>query len=77
MSERDFVRKFRQDTGRTPGDYVISARLEAACQCLTETRLALKGVAQRFGFGTVAAMRRAFQQRVGVSPRQYRDNFRA
>ena len=22
MSERDFVRKFRQDTGRTPGDYV-------------------------------------------------------
>jgi len=76
MSERDFVRKFRQDTGRTPGDYVISARLEAACQCLAETRLSLKGIAQRCGFGSVAAMRRGFMQRVGVPPRQYRDNFR-
>ena len=75
MSERDFARKFRQDTGRTPADYVISARLEAACQSLMETDLSLKGVAQRCGFGTVAAMRRTFQQRVGVSPRQYRDNF--
>src|SRR5208282_1710985 len=76
MSERDFVRKFRQDTGRTPGDYVISARLEAACQHLAESRLSLKRIAQRCGFGSVAAMRRAFMQRVGVPPRQYRDNFR-
>ncbi len=76
MSERDFVRKFRQDTGRTPGDYVASARLEAACRMLAETRLSLKGVAQKCGFGSVAAMRRAFTLRVGVPPRQYRDNFR-
>jgi transcriptional regulator GlxA family with amidase domain len=76
MSERGFVRKFRQDTGRTPGEYVISARLEAACRCLVETRLSLKGVAQRCGFGSVTAMRRAFMLRVGVAPRQYRDNFR-
>lgn len=77
MSERDFVRKFRQDTGRTPGDYVMSARLEAACHMLTETRLSLKGVAQKCGFGSVAALRRAFMLRVGVPPRHYRDHFRA
>jgi transcriptional regulator GlxA family with amidase domain len=76
MSERDFVRKFRQDTGRTPGEYVISARLEAACQFLVETRLSLKGIVQRCGFGSVAAMRRAFETRVGVAPRQYRENFK-
>jgi len=75
MSERDFVRKFRQDTGRTPGDYVLSARVEAACDILADSRMPLKGVAQRCGFGSVAAMRRAFMQRVGVPPRQYRDNF--
>ena len=77
MSERDFVRKFRQETGRTPGEYVISARVEAACQSLAETKLSLKGVAQRCGFGSVAAMRRAFMLRVGVPPRQYRENFQA
>ena len=76
MSERDFVRKFRQDTGRSPGEYVLSARLEAACQMLTETRLSLKGVSQRCGFGSVAALRRAFLARVGVPPKQYRDHFR-
>ncbi len=44
---------------------------------LAETRLSLKGTAHRCGFGSVAAMRRAFMLRVGVPPRQYRDNFRA
>jgi transcriptional regulator GlxA family with amidase domain len=76
MSERDFVRKFREDTGRTPGEYVGSARLEAARQLLTESKLSLKGVAQRCGFGSAAAMRRAFIGRIGVPPREYRDNFR-
>ena len=77
MSERDFVRKFRQDTGRTPGEYVLSERVAAACRLLAETRHSLKGVAQRCGFGSASAMRRAFMPRVGVAPRQYRDNFRA
>jgi transcriptional regulator GlxA family with amidase domain len=76
MSERSFVRKFREDTGQAPGDYVISARLQAACATLSDTRLPLKHVAQRCGFGSVAAMRRAFLQRVGVPPQQYRGNFR-
>ena len=76
MSERSFVRKFRHDTGQTPGEYVILMRVEAAGRCLAETRLSLKGVAQRCGFASVAAMRRAFMLRVGVPPRQYRDNFR-
>jgi len=60
MSESDFIREFRQETGRPPGEYVIS------------TWLSLKGVVQRSGFGTVAAMRRAFMPRVGMAPRQYR-----
>jgi transcriptional regulator GlxA family with amidase domain len=76
MSERDFARKFRQETGQTPADYVTMARLEAACQSLTETRLPLKAVARRRGYSSVAVMRRTFMTRVGVPPRQYRDNFR-
>lgn len=77
MSQRSFVRKFRDDTGQSPGDYVTSLRLQAACASLAETRLSLKVVAQRCGFGSAAAMHRAFLQRVGVPPRHYRDNFRA
>lgn len=77
MSERSFVRKFREETGQTPGDYVTAARLQAACASLSETRLSLKAVAQRCGFGSAAAMRRAFLLHVGVPPQQYRDKFQA
>ncbi len=75
MSERSFIRKFQQETGDTPGNYVVSARVETARLFLAETRLPLKAVAGRCGFGSVAAMRRAFMLRLGVHPRQYRDNF--
>jgi transcriptional regulator GlxA family with amidase domain len=75
MSERDFVRKFRQDTGRAPGEYVTWARLEKACQLLTETGLSLKELARKCGFGSVAALRRTFVSRIGVPPRQYREHF--
>jgi transcriptional regulator GlxA family with amidase domain len=75
MSQRDFVRKFRQETGQPPGDYVASVRLEAACRWLAETRLSLKVVATRCGFGTAVAMQRAFMKRIGTTPRRYRENW--
>jgi len=75
MSERSFIRKFRKETGQTVGEYVATARLEAACRLLTETRLSLKEVSRKCGFGSVAALRRAFVARIGVQPRQYRDKF--
>jgi len=75
MSQRDFVRKFRQETGQPPGEYVASVRLEAARRCLAETSLSLKSVADRCGFGTAVAMQRAFIRRIGVTARQYRENW--
>ena len=75
MSERSFIRKFRQETGQTVGEYVATMRLEAACRLLTETGLSLKEVARKCGFGSVAALRRAFVSRIGVPPRQYREHF--
>jgi transcriptional regulator GlxA family with amidase domain len=69
MSERSFVRKFLEDTGQPPGEFVMSARLQAACRLLEETRMTPKAVAQRCGLGSPATMRRAFMQRIGVSPR--------
>ena len=77
MSERSFMRAFREDTGVTPAEFVMSARLQAARQLLEATRLAPKAIAQRCGLGSAAAMRRVFLRRLRVSPLQYRDRFRA
>ncbi|MGH7092247.1 MAG: GlxA family transcriptional regulator [Stellaceae bacterium] len=75
MSERSFIRKFQEETGQTPGHYVMAARVEAARLFLGETRLPMKAVAQRRGFGSVTMMRRAFMLHLSVRPRQYRENF--
>ena len=76
MSERNVARVFRDETGRSPGELVASARLQAACRLLEESGLTLKAVAQRCGFGSATALRRAFASRLGVSPLDYRDKFR-
>jgi transcriptional regulator GlxA family with amidase domain len=76
MSVRNFVRRFRQDTGRTPGEYVLAIRTEAASALLTETSLSEKDVARRCGFGSPSTMRRAFISGLGVSPKMYRYHFK-
>lgn len=77
MSTRNFIRLFHKDTGRTPAEFVESARLEAACRLLADTDLTVKMIASRCGIGSAASLRRIFTRRLGVSPAQYRDKFRA
>jgi len=76
MSERSFIRTFRENTGMTPADFVQLARIEAARRLLEETTLAPKIIAQRTGFGSAGAMRRSFARKLGASPAEYRDKFR-
>ncbi len=76
MSERNFARAFRRETGMTPAAYVEAARVESARIALETGDLPVESVARQAGFGTVETMRRAFRRRVGVSPVDYRTRFR-
>jgi transcriptional regulator GlxA family with amidase domain len=76
MSERNFARAFRRETGMTPAAYVEAARVESARMALETGDLPVENVARQSGFGTVETMRRAFRRRVGVSPVDYRTRFR-
>jgi len=76
MSDRNFARAFRRETGMTPGAYVEAARVERARIALESGDLPVEIVAGQAGFGTVETMRRAFRRRVGVSPADYRTRFR-
>jgi transcriptional regulator GlxA family with amidase domain len=76
MSDRNFARAFRRETGMTPGAYVEAARVERARIALESGDLPVEDVARQAGFGTVETMRRAFRRRVGVSPIDYRARFR-
>jgi transcriptional regulator GlxA family with amidase domain len=74
MSERSFVRHYRQATGITPARAVEQIRVEAARHTL-ELGLPVKRVAARCGFGSEETMRRSFLRLLGTSPQAYRDRF--
>lgn len=75
MSERSFLRHYRQITGTTPSRAVERVRVEAARQALGETRLAVKRIAHDCGFGSEETMRRGFMRVLAVPPQTYRTRF--
>ncbi|MEU0075030.1 GlxA family transcriptional regulator [Streptomyces sp. NPDC006332] len=77
MSERNFTRVFRAETGHTPAAYVESARIEAARRLLESTSATLESVAHACGFGTVETLHRSFKRTLQVTPGEYRKHFTA
>jgi transcriptional regulator GlxA family with amidase domain len=75
MSIRTFNRVFQRETGATPIQYLQDARIEHARRLLENTDLVLKSVAARAGFTDARHMRNAFNDRLGISPAQYRSSF--
>ena len=75
MSERSFSRHYAEATGLTPGRAVEQLRVEAARRLLLESRLPVKRISQRCGFGSEETMRRSFIRLLAVSPQDYRSRF--
>jgi transcriptional regulator GlxA family with amidase domain len=75
MSERSFSRHYAEATGQTPARAIERLRVEAARRLLSETRLPLKRITQRCGFGSEETMRRSFLRLLSVSPQDYRERF--
>ncbi len=77
MSQRNFARAFRAETGVTPGRYVERVRLEAARRRLEDGSASVAQIAAECGFGTAETMRRVFLRSLDVGPSEYRRRFQA
>jgi transcriptional regulator GlxA family with amidase domain len=77
MSVRNFERVFTREVGRTPSQYVLHLRVEAARHQLERTDRAFKQIAADCGLGSADVMRRSFTRLVGVTPSDYRRNARS
>ncbi len=75
MSERSFSRRYLRATGLTPARAVERLRVEAARFQLSDSKVAIKRIAQRCGFGTEETMRRSFIRLLSTSPQDYRARF--
>jgi AraC family transcriptional activator FtrA len=76
LSPRQFTRQFRQATGTTPHQWLLTQRLALARRLLETTGQSIDHVATIAGFGTPAAMRLQFQKALDTSPAAYRRTFR-
>jgi transcriptional regulator GlxA family with amidase domain len=77
MSVRTFSRRFKAETGLSPGAWLLQQRLLHARHLLETTDLPVDRVAAAAGLGTAAALRHHMRTALGVAPLVYRRTFRA
>ncbi|MEU7024344.1 helix-turn-helix domain-containing protein [Streptomyces sp. NPDC046203] len=77
MSTRTFARRFKEETGLSPGRWLTSQRLRWARHLLESSDLPVERVAHEVGFATATSLRRHLAAEAGVAPSAYRRTFRA
>jgi AraC family transcriptional regulator, activator of mtrCDE len=73
MSRSRFAERFTELVGVTPMAYVTEWRLQKALARLGRKEVSIKEIAAQAGYQSSAAFTRAFAQRFGVSPTEYRE----
>jgi transcriptional regulator GlxA family with amidase domain len=76
MSVRTFTRRFRDEVGMSPAQWLTLQRVQRARQLLEETDHTVDRIAAEAGFGTAASLRQHLQVALGTSPTAYRSTFR-
>lgn len=72
MSPRTFSRRFRDETGQSPGVWVRDRRIDHARDLLENQDLPVDEVARRAGLGSGGNLRHHLRRGLGMSPSSYR-----
>lgn len=75
MSGRTFARRFREETGTTPHQWLTHQRLLAAQRRLETTEESIDEVADAVGLRTAATLRLHFRDMLRTTPTAYRRRF--
>lgn len=75
ISPRTLNRRFREQTGSTPLQWLLTQRVRHAQELLETTALSVEETARHCGFGTAINLRQHFTRQVHMSPLAYRRAF--
>lgn len=72
MSPRNFIRRFKSATGRSPLDYLQALRVASAKRLLESGKGTVQEISSIVGYDDAIFFRSLFRRHVGLSPSQYR-----
>ncbi|MER6117633.1 helix-turn-helix domain-containing protein [Streptomyces sp. NPDC001743] len=75
VSPRTLSRRFVEDTGYTPMQWVMRARIDVARELLERSEQSIEQIAAETGLGTGTNLRLHFQRILGTTPSEYRRTF--
>src|SRR5271166_3652649 len=75
LCPRQFTRRFKDEFKSTPAAFVQRLRLDEARKRLSAAGCTVESIADSVGFRDPDSFRRAFVQRFGLAPTQYRSRF--
>jgi AraC family transcriptional activator FtrA len=77
LSTRTLTRRFADQLGTSPGQWLLAQRIAAARDLLESSDLPLDAIARRVGLSSATNLRRRFLNALGTTPGAYRRAFRA
>lgn len=75
LSSRTLARRFTEQLGTSPGQWLLGQRLDAARALLEQTDLPVEAIATRVGLASAVNLRRRFRAHLGTTPGAYRRTF--
>jgi AraC-like DNA-binding protein len=72
LSKYHLIRRFRQETGYAPLEYLHRQRITAACSLLADSEESILSISQRLGYATPYYFSEQFKQFTGYSPSFFR-----
>lgn len=74
ISRTHLVARFKEETGKTLTDYVLTEKTEEAKRLLKHTDKSLSAISEYLGFSSQSHSARVFKKYAGITPSKYRED---